>query len=138
MMKLSLRRDKNSKTKNKKSAKSFDQVKWIRGFTLAAVLIWVFYAFVVDVLPYEVASFFQKWLPASTVNESLVWVICALGLNIVVGYAGLLDLGFVAFGHLADTPRVGLCQISSTKLTSTWDQLSPQIKMEFTSPFGVF
>ena len=70
---------------------------WIRGFSIAALAIWVFYSFVVDVLPYEVASFFQKWLPASTVNESLVWVICALGLNIVVGYAGLLDLGFVAF-----------------------------------------
>ena len=96
MMKLSLRNRKSSKEK-KKSNKSFDQVKWIRGFTLAAVLIWVFYAFVVEVLPYEIASFFQKWMPASTVNESLVWVICALGLNIVVGYAGLLDLGFVAF-----------------------------------------
>ena len=95
-MKLSLRNKKSSKEK-KKSNKSFDQVKWIRGFTLAAVLIWVFYAFVVEVLPYEIASFFQKWMPASTVNESLVWVICALGLNIVVGYAGLLDLGFVAF-----------------------------------------
>src|SRR5439155_18113628 len=32
-----------------------------------------------------------------SLNEALVWVICALGLNIVVGYAGLLDLGFVAF-----------------------------------------
>ncbi|MEJ0014780.1 MAG: hypothetical protein WDN07_04445 [Actinomycetota bacterium] len=29
--------------------------------------------------------------------KALVWVIAALGLNIVVGYAGLLDLGFVAF-----------------------------------------
>ena len=95
-MKLSLRRNKDSK-QSAKSNKSFDQRKWIRGFTIAAVLIWVFYAFVVDQLPYEVASFFQKWMPASTVNESLVWVICALGLNIVVGYAGLLDLGFVAF-----------------------------------------
>jgi branched-chain amino acid transport system permease protein len=95
-MKLSLRKNKDSK-KSAKSNKNFDQKKWIRGFTIAAVLIWVFYAFVVDLLPYEVASFFQKWLPASTVNESLVWVICALGLNIVVGYAGLLDLGFVAF-----------------------------------------
>lgn len=95
-MKLSLRRNKDSK-KSAKNNKSFDQKKWIRGFTIAAVLIWVFYAFVVDLLPYEVATFFQKWMPASTVNESLVWVICALGLNIVVGYAGLLDLGFVAF-----------------------------------------
>ena len=95
-MKLSLGRKKDSK-KNVKVNKAFDQRKWVRGFTIAAVLIWVFYAFVVDKLPYEVATFFQKWMPASTVNESLVWVICALGLNIVVGYAGLLDLGFVAF-----------------------------------------
>ena len=95
-MKLSLRRNKDS-IKSANTNKSFDQRKWIRGFTIAAVLIWVFYAFVVDQLPYELASFFQKWMPASTINESLVWVICALGLNIVVGYAGLLDLGFVAF-----------------------------------------
>ena len=95
-MKLSLRRKKNSK-QNPKSNKSFDQKKWIRGFTIAAVLIWVFYSFVIDYMPDFVAEFFQKWFPATTVNESLVWVICALGLNIVVGYAGLLDLGFVAF-----------------------------------------
>ena len=95
-MKLSLRRNKSS-NKKAKSNKSFDQIKWVRGFSIAALLVWVFYSFVVDLLPYEVASFFQKWMPASTVNESLVWVICALGLNIVVGYAGLLDLGFVAF-----------------------------------------
>jgi branched-chain amino acid transport system permease protein len=96
MMKLSLRRKKNSK-QNPKNNKSFDQKKWIRGFTIAAVLIWVFYSFVIDYMPDFVAEFFQKWFPATTVNESLVWVICALGLNIVVGYAGLLDLGFVAF-----------------------------------------
>lgn len=96
-MKLSLRRNQDSKTKKSKSNKSFDQAKWIRGFSIAAILIYIFYSFVVELLPYEVASFFQKWMPATTVNESLVWVICALGLNIVVGYAGLLDLGFVAF-----------------------------------------
>ena len=97
MMKLSLRRNQDSNTGSKKSGKSFDQAKWIRGFSLAAILIYIFYSFVVELLPYEVASFFQKWMPATTVNEALVWVICALGLNIVVGYAGLLDLGFVAF-----------------------------------------
>jgi branched-chain amino acid transport system permease protein len=97
MMKLSLRRNKDSNVNKKKSNKNFDQAKWIRGFSLAAILIYIFYSFVVELLPYEIASFFQKWMPATTVNESLVWVICALGLNIVVGYAGLLDLGFVAF-----------------------------------------
>src|SRR5205085_4410513 len=33
----------------------------------------------------------------SAINESMVWVIMALGLNVVVGYAGLLDLGYLAF-----------------------------------------
>ena len=33
----------------------------------------------------------------ATINEALIWIMCALGLNVVVGYAGLLDLGFVAF-----------------------------------------
>ncbi len=41
--------------------------------------------------------FVREWMPLGSVNEALVWVICAIGLNIVVGYAGLLDLGFVAF-----------------------------------------
>ena len=39
----------------------------------------------------------KQWLPLTAVNEAVVWVICAVGLNIVVGYAGLLDLGYVAF-----------------------------------------
>ena len=29
-----------------------------------------------------------------------MWAIMALGLNVVVGYAGLLDLGYVAFWAL--------------------------------------
>src|SRR3712207_4954659 len=38
------------------------------------------------------------WLPTiSTAVIICVFVIMALGLNIVVGYAGLLDLGYVAF-----------------------------------------
>jgi len=84
-------------TRKRNSLKAFDQRKWIRGFTISAILVWVFYAFVVDRLPYAASDFFQTWFPATTINEALVWVICALGLNIVVGYAGLLDLGFVAF-----------------------------------------
>ncbi len=29
--------------------------------------------------------------------EALIFVVMALGLNVVVGFAGLLDLGYVAF-----------------------------------------
>ena len=31
------------------------------------------------------------------VSDGMIYVLLALGLNIVVGYAGLLDLGYVAF-----------------------------------------
>jgi branched-chain amino acid transport system permease protein len=47
--------------------------------------------------PDEVQTFFRTWLPVTAVNEAVLWVVFALGLNIVVGYAGLLDLGYVAF-----------------------------------------
>jgi branched-chain amino acid transport system permease protein len=36
-------------------------------------------------------------------DSALLYVLLALGLNIVVGYAGLLDLGFVAFFAWAPT-----------------------------------
>jgi branched-chain amino acid transport system permease protein len=39
----------------------------------------------------------ENWLPMSTCILALVYVMFSLGLNIVVGYAGLLDLGYVAF-----------------------------------------
>jgi branched-chain amino acid transport system permease protein len=72
-------------------------LKWSLGFIIAAVGLWAFYKFALDNLPTQVQDFFKTWLPLTSVNEALVWMICAIGLNIVVGYAGLLDLGFVAF-----------------------------------------
>ena len=39
--------------------------------------------------------FAQSWLTA--LNFALIYILLGLGLNIVVGLAGLLDLGFVAF-----------------------------------------
>ena len=121
-MKISLPGIRKGKA-SKKAVKGFDQAKWIRGFSIAAIVIWIFYSFVVDLLPYEVSSVFQKWMPATTVNEALVWVICALGLNIVVGYAGLLDLGFVAFwaigGYVAGWLMSDFFQQVSIHLGST-------------------
>jgi len=35
--------------------------------------------------------------PVRIIDLALLYVLLALGLNIVVGYAGLLDLGYVAF-----------------------------------------
>jgi branched-chain amino acid transport system permease protein len=66
-------------------------------FTVAAVLVFVFYQFVLGGLVAPVQTFVGDWLPLSTVNQCLIWAMLAVGLNIVVGYAGLLDLGYVAF-----------------------------------------
>ena len=46
-------------------------------------------------LPLIAQQFGQGWVRIMAL--SLLYVLLALGLNIVVGYAGLLDLGFVAF-----------------------------------------
>src|SRR5436190_17954274 len=35
--------------------------------------------------------------PVRIIDSALLYVLLALGLNIVVGYAGLLDLGYIAF-----------------------------------------
>src|SRR5256886_11061081 len=48
------------------------------------------------------------------VSDGMIYVLLALGLNIVVGYAGLLDLGYAAF--FADR--------KSTRLNSSHSQIS--------------
>lgn len=47
------------------------------------------------VLPLVFQQFGNAWV--RIVDTALLYVLLALGLNIVVGYAGLLDLGYVAF-----------------------------------------
>ena len=46
-------------------------------------------------LPLLLQSVGNAWVRIA--DMALLYVLLALGLNIVVGYAGLLDLGFVAF-----------------------------------------
>ncbi len=55
-----------------------------------AIALAVLYPFYVDILG-------GAFPPVSIAVVMLVFVMMALGLNIVVGYAGLLDLGYVAF-----------------------------------------
>lgn len=78
---------------------------------------WLLYgvsAIALLVLPIILQGFGNAWV--RILDTSLLYVMLALGLNIVVGYAGLLDLGYVAFyaigaymfgllasPHLADT-----------------------------------
>jgi len=47
------------------------------------------------VLPFALAYVGTAWVRIT--NLAILYVFLALGLNIVVGFAGLLDLGYIAF-----------------------------------------
>ena len=52
-------------------------------------------AFALAVLPFALAQIGTTWVRIT--NYAILYVLLALGLNIVVGFAGLLDLGYIAF-----------------------------------------
>lgn len=59
---------------------------------------WLGVAFIVfALLAPLVTTAGEGWLPPLTLVYCAVYAMFAMGLNIVVGYAGLLDLGYVAF-----------------------------------------
>jgi branched-chain amino acid transport system permease protein len=59
------------------------------------VILFILAAIGLLVLPLVLQSFGNAWVRIA--GMALLYVLLALGLNIVVGYAGLLDLGYVAF-----------------------------------------
>ena len=67
-------------------SKSVPPKVWL-GIALAGV--------VLAVLPFVLGMHGQSWV--RTINFALLYVMLSLGLNIVVGFAGLLDLGYIAF-----------------------------------------
>jgi branched-chain amino acid transport system permease protein len=64
----------------------------IRFTTKSQAWLW---ALVLLAFPLVLQSFGNAWVRIA--DMSLLYVMLALGLNVVVGYAGLLDLGYVAF-----------------------------------------
>ena len=61
-------------------------------------LVWLGLAMVcvaLAVLPFALAQVGTTWVRIT--NYAILYVLLALGLNIVVGFAGLLDLGYIAF-----------------------------------------
>src|SRR5438445_7538343 len=47
------------------------------------------------VFPFVAANYGNSWV--RIMDFALLYIMLALGLNIVVGFAGLLDLGYIAF-----------------------------------------
>ena len=74
--------------------------KWPIGYVVVIVFLFFLYFAILPNLVRPVSAPVIAWLPVATINECLMWAIMALGLNVVVGYAGLLDLGYVAFWAL--------------------------------------
>src|SRR3954470_8248583 len=72
-------------------------------------------AMVLLILPLILQSGGNAWVRIA--DAALLYVLLALGLNVVVGYAGLLDLGYVAFYALG-AYMFGL--LASPHLTSTF------------------
>lgn len=66
--------------------------RWPRGARSAAI---VAIAVALALLPFAVGTQGNAWV--RVIDFALLYVMLALGLNIVVGYAGLLDLGYIAF-----------------------------------------
>jgi branched-chain amino acid transport system permease protein len=61
-------------------------------------LAWVGFALIgvaLAVLPFALAQVGTSWVRIT--NYAVLYILLALGLNIVVGFAGLLDLGYIAF-----------------------------------------
>jgi branched-chain amino acid transport system permease protein len=61
-------------------------------------LVWVGFALIgiaLTLLPFALAQVGTTWVRIT--NYAILYVLLALGLNIVVGFAGLLDLGYIAF-----------------------------------------
>ena len=80
--------------------KSLGEYAWPIGTAIVVVLLFLFYKEMLPNLGSNTRQNVQNWLSLSALNEMIIYVIMALGLNVVVGYAGLLDLGYVAFWGL--------------------------------------
>ena len=92
---------------------------------------WILGAIALLVLPLILQYFGNAWVRIA--DLALLYVLLALGLNIVVGYAGLLDLGYVAFyavgaylfalmasPHLADNFAAFAAMFPNGLHTSLW------------------
>jgi branched-chain amino acid transport system permease protein len=74
------------------------------------------------VLPFVLGMAGNAWV--RILDVALLYMLLALGLNIVVGYAGLLDLGYVAF-YAVGAYMMGL--LASSQLTDTFPSLAAAI-----------
>ena len=84
------------------------------------------------ILPLILQGFGNAWVRIA--DMALLYVLLALGLNIVVGYAGLLDLGYVAFFAIG-AYMYGL--LASPHLTETFEMFASQFPQGMHTPLWI-
>ena len=84
------------------------------------------------VLPFIAQYFGNAWV--RILDIALLYVLLALGLNVVVGYAGLLDLGYVAF-YAVGAYMFGL--LGSSQLTDTFESIKNAFPNGLHTPWWV-
>ncbi len=84
------------------------------------------------ILPFVVQMAGNAWV--RIIDIALLYVLLALGLNIVVGYAGLLDLGYVAF-YAVGAYLLGL--LASSQLTDTFANIASAFPGGLHTPWWV-
>ncbi|HEY2187613.1 MAG TPA: ABC transporter ATP-binding protein [Caldimonas sp.] len=89
-------------------------------------------AAVLFAVPFLVQIAGNAWV--RIIDIALLYVLLALGLNIVVGYAGLLDLGYVAF-YAVGAYMLGL--LASPQLTDTFSSIAAAFEHGLHTPWWV-
>ena len=84
------------------------------------------------ILPLIAGQFGNAWV--RIIDIALLYVLLALGLNIVVGFAGLLDLGYVAF-YAVGAYMFGL--LASPQLTDTFPGIAAMFPNGLHTPWWV-
>jgi branched-chain amino acid transport system permease protein len=93
---------------------------------------WIIGAVLLFALPFVVQMAGNAWV--RIIDIALLYVLLALGLNIVVGYAGLLDLGYVAF-YAIGAYMLGL--LASPQLTDTFPAIAAMFSEGLHTPWWV-
>ncbi|MBP9061955.1 MAG: ABC transporter ATP-binding protein, partial [Rhodoferax sp.] len=96
------------------------------------IILIVLAAMALLVLPLELQRHGNAWVRIA--DMALLYVLLALGLNIVVGYAGLLDLGYVAFFAIG-AYMYGL--LASPHLTDTFPMLAAMFPQGMHTPLWI-
>jgi branched-chain amino acid transport system permease protein len=96
------------------------------------VVVFLLAAVALLLVPLVLQSFGNAWVRIA--DMALLYVLLALGLNIVVGYAGLLDLGYVAFFAIG---AYMYALLASPHLTETFPAIAAMFPNGLHSPIWV-